>query len=265
MPTLFNLGKKKGVFMVPSGGTKSPTPTPPSFSNTKSLAFDGVDDYVDISTTATLSGKAIVSISVWIKPDNLTGSNERIFDENTSTSGYTRFGLERDTDKIQMKWRDSANDPSGSAGTLTTGSVLTAGVWTHILAIYDSSSNEQKIYIDGSLSTSSSVSISALGTSRTYGINIGRSPYYLNYFQSAIDELAMWDVALGSTEVTELYTNGPIDLNTDTGNYTSSSDLQVWYRMGDKVTSFPTIPDQVGSNDGTATNMDIGDIVSDVP
>ena len=96
-------------------------------------------------------------------------------DESTSGNGYTRIGLERDTDTIQFKWRDSTNDPTGSAGTLTTGSVLTAGVWTHILAIYDSSSNEQEIYINGSLSASSTISISALGTSTTYGINIGRN------------------------------------------------------------------------------------------
>ena len=160
-----------------------------------SFNFDGINDYVGVSSSATLSGQAVVSISAWIKPDSVAGAstNKRIFDESTSTSGYTRFGIERDADTIQLKWRDSSDDPSGiPAGTLSTGSVLTVGVWTHILAIYNSTSNEQKIYINGSLSTSSTVSISALGTSTTFGINIGRSPNNSNYYGGNIDEVAIW-------------------------------------------------------------------------
>ena len=199
--------------------------------NNYSMEFDGTN-YIDISATATLSGKAIVSLSVWIKPNSISGSNERIFDENTSTAGYTRFGLERDTDTIQLKWRDASNDPSGSPGTLTTGSVLTAGVWVHILAIYDSSSNEQKIYIDGSLSISSSVSVSALGTSATHGINIGRNPNSLDHFNGNIDEVAIFNTALSEPTIEAIY-------NTTNDNPGKVADLSetpegvpvAWYRF----------------------------------
>ena len=39
---------------------------------------------------------------------------------------------------------------------------------------------------------------------------------------------------MGATAVTELYNScTPIALDTNKGNYTSSADLQAWYRMGD--------------------------------
>ena len=45
-----------------------------------------------------------------------------------------------------MKWRDSDNDPGGSAGTLTTTDVLSTGVWIYIVGVWDSNNNEQKTY-----------------------------------------------------------------------------------------------------------------------
>jgi len=224
--------------------------------STRSFNFDGIGDYIDIPSSATLSGQAVVSISAWIKPDTIAGAstNKRIFDESTSTSGYTRFGIERDADTIQLKWRDSSNDPSGSAGTLSTGSVLTVGVWTHILAIYNSTSNEQKIYINGSPSASSTTSISALGTSTTFGINIGRSSNNTNYYSGNIDEVAVWH-SDQSANAGSIYSGGtPSDL-------TSLSPTN-WWRMGEDATfngstNEFTVPDQSGSRVRMQLLMDL--------
>jgi len=170
-----------------------------------SFVLDGVGDYIAISPSATIAGKAAVSISVWIKPAQVAASNERIYDETTSTSGYTRIGLEQDADNIQMKWRDSAADPSGGAGTLTTTDVLSTGVWVHIVGVWDSNNNEQKIYINGTSNVSSTTSISAFGTSTTHGINIGRGSDASNYFQGNITNVQIYNLALSSTEVLHNY------------------------------------------------------------
>ena len=80
MAFIFNPNKKRGVFMIPSGATKSPTPTPPSFNNTYSLAFDGVDDTVNFqndwfapSTPSQTTGNTVGSVSFWVKlPTNIS-------------------------------------------------------------------------------------------------------------------------------------------------------------------------------------------------
>lgn len=54
-----------------------------------------------------------------------------------------------------------------------------------------------------------------------------------------IDEVALWTTVLSTDAITEIYnatannTGKVLDLNTDTGNYTSSANLQYWNRLGD--------------------------------
>ena len=60
--------------MIPSGATKSPTPTPDPFTNTFSLAYDGVDDYIETTKTTALT---TASLSMWVKVTGNFGVNER--------------------------------------------------------------------------------------------------------------------------------------------------------------------------------------------
>ena len=247
--------------MIPSGGTKSPTPTPPSFSNTKSLAFDGVDDSVNCGAS-TLSGETALSISAWIYPTAYGSATAESFVSTDAASprafylglfNGTNFRFSLSTNGTVLTSLDTAT------------STVTLNTWQHILVTWDQVN--LKLYKDGVLLKTVATTYASNGTFTTANdlvIGARRSPL-TGAFPGKIDEVGIWNVALDQIEITELHANGPIDLNTDTGNYTSASDLQAWYRNGDKVTSWPTIPDQVGSNDGTATNMDIGDIVSDVP
>ena len=77
------------------------------------------------------------------------------------------------------------------------------------------------------------------------------------FLNANIDEVSVFDAVKVLTDVN--VDSKPIDL-------TGESDLVAWWRMGDGVTNFPTIPDQSGNgHDGTANNMDAGDIVEDVP
>ena len=54
-----------------------------------------------------------------------------------------------------------------------------------------------------------------------------------------MDEFAIWNTSLSSDAVAEIYnatannTGKALDLSTDYNNYTSSSNLQYWNRLGD--------------------------------
>ena len=69
-----------------------------------------------------------------------------------------------------------------------------------------------------------------------------------------IDEVAIWRAALSSDALTQIYNSGvPTDLSEDVGNYSSSSSLYSWWRMGDNDGgSGSTVTDMgSGSNNGT--------------
>ena len=78
---------------------------------------------------------------------------------------------------------------------------------------------------------------------------------------SGSGDVVRFDKAAAGTEVSDIYNSGaPLDLTT----LSSNTNLQSWWRMGDGDT-YPTITDNKGSVNGTMTNMESGDIVSDVP
>lgn len=55
-----------------------------------------------------------------------------------------------------------------------------------------------------------------------------------------IDEVALWDTALTSSEVTSIYSGGAsIDLQAENANYQSHTDLKHWWRMGDDEDATP--------------------------
>ena len=115
------------------------------------------------------------------------------------------------------------------------------GQWYHIVVTYkDLGVNDidtVKIYINGIKGTNDWGVGYTLPVTNTVTSNfeIGKAGgFSTREFYGNIDEVAIWSSELGATEVTELYNSGtPIALDSDTGNYTSSADLQAWYRMGD--------------------------------
>jgi hypothetical protein len=80
------------------------------------------------------------------------------------------------------------------------------------------------------------------------------------YCDVNLDDIAIYTKALSTTEVALLYENGVVSGDVKGGNPKWISDLR-YLCLFNKVTSFPTIPDDSGNGyDGTATNMESGDI-----
>ena len=101
-----------------------------SFSNTKSLQFDGIDGYVSLSTISLTSA---FSISAWVKFSTLSSAESHII--NTGTSNSNRIGV-YDANDFQVK----------IAGTNvfiseTGGNDFVTNQWQHVLVTRDASNN----------------------------------------------------------------------------------------------------------------------------
>ncbi len=203
------------------------------FLNTKSLAFDGVDDSVNCGAS-TLSGETALSISAWIYPTAYGSATAESFVSTDAASPRAFYlGLFNGTN---FRFSLSTNG-TVLTSLATAASTVTLNTWQHILVTWDQVN--LKLYKDGVLLKTVATTYASNGTFTTTNdlvIGARRSPS-TGAFPGKIDEVGIWNVALGLTEITELYNSGtPIALNTDTGNYTSASDLQAWYRMGDNST-----------------------------
>ena len=133
--------------------------------------------------------------------------------------------------------------------------------WIHFAASVTkgvgSAAGNAKFYIDGSQvvsqNTASGTNHAAASIASGFDYVVGAkqtnsTPTYTGYTKGNFDEVALWDTALSADEITAIYNSGStFDLQSDNGNYTSSSNLQYYYRFENNFS------DTMG-NGGDATN-----------
>lgn len=185
----------------------------------QAMLFNGAG-YLTIPNTASLKPALPISMSVWLKMTALpaTGKETSIFSGDSwafgGATGYAGYqlSLERVTGGVRVLV--SVGDASGDGATHrrsgTAPTVLTVGIWYHIVAVIQSETNIQ-IYINGvdtNATPSGSGGLMAYGTA---GAQIG---YYTNTTSSGaeklkgtLDDLTIWNAALTAAEAATLYQN----------------------------------------------------------
>ena len=224
-----------GSSVCPNTSTQTVEIALAGIANNYSMNFDGINDYIQTNSVfSALDGLQKMTLSVWIKPTNLNFRNIITIASGTGNSNNLIRLATRDTGALW--W----NVGTSSYNALETTPALTLNQWNHIGLIFDSTqvtaTDRVKIYVNNTLSpqTGNMPLNRTIGTA-TGGIFIGENAgnlSYLNSFAGEMDELAIWDTALTSTQVSEIYnatgTNTTKDLTTVSG-----SNLIYWNRMGD--------------------------------
>ena len=229
----------------------------PAFTNTLSTTFDGTDDFVDCGNPSSLQITGALTLSAWVKRDVTSSTaNYVIIGKDSTTSTLNRgylLNVNPTTNKIQLV---IFYDSIGSINIVASTSSIVTDQWTHVMGVNDGT--DLKIYINGVLENTN-VGGGNVINNTPINFNIGRrasSPSTRGYWNGEIDEVAVWD-SDQSTNASAIYNSGtPTDL-------TSYSPIS-WWRMGDGST-YPTINDEIGSNNGTMTNMTSANFVTDVP
>jgi hypothetical protein len=222
-----------------------------AFANTYSLAFDGTDDYVDISINNFCDGD--FSIGYWAKNDMESADYWR----GVSLSPTYQTGLFIAHHRILGK--DSLGNDFDKTFPTVGGTVGgTYGEWHYHVVTYDISTKTFNLYVDDASPTTKTIT-GDLKTDEDM-IRIGRNGGY--YFEGNLDEVAVWDAALDGDAVTAIYNSGtPIDLTSDSGDYDNSGDLQGWWRM-EEGSGSSVADSSTNSNTGTISGATFS---TDVP
>lgn len=222
------------------------------FVNTYSVDFDGVNDYVELGTSVKnyFDGVQGVSVRAVFKVPSLSSSNRLVFGQESTDGGDNAlFTVRLNTSNyIEIIFRNS----SGSYFLMPWATAISANTWYDIVAVFDGSSSDILLYVNGDLKNTKDT---VTGTSYTSSSNAkfrfaatGHSSF-LRCFEGLLDEAAIFNTALSATDVTAIYNSGvPADL--------SSYSPVGWWRMGDNDGGTgTTITDQgSGGNDATLTN-----------
>ena len=233
---------------IQSQGGRTLNPNLNSPFNTRSLLFDGIDDYVDCGNDSSLNLSSNVSVSLWFK-----GSNVSDF-QYLFSKLYYRLLIKPVLGGTQLIWEVYYTASQLTKVTLFTN--FADGNWHHVVATYESGvSLGQKLYVDGQLLGEIN-SQSQIYTSSIPFLIGAKQTTSIQGFEGLIDEVGLFNTILSASDVTAIYGSGvPTSLS-------SYSSLVSWWRCGDGDTA-PTLTDNgSGGNNGTINGATI---VEDVP
>jgi hypothetical protein len=211
------------------------------------LNFDGTNDYVSIPDDP-FSNNNTFTIQAWVKPES-AGDNAYHGFLGWQTGGRKPSLWVSPTGDLHY---DSYKGNTRFDGLISDGNnkFFTTGQWVHVVWTNDGSN--YKIYKNGSL-VATRTAPDTFNASNNYGYQIGKVD---NYFEGQIDEVAIWDVALSTNDITALYNSGfGLKSSANSGNYDNSGDLFRYWKFNEGNGS--TLTDNTSnSNNGSLTNMD---------
>ena len=234
----------------------------PAFSNQYSLSFDGTNDYLNAGSVDSALSSTAFTYSVWFKLDTSLADFQSVLAQDTGWSGdspNTTRGLFFIFDNRSSVSNRMSVSLYGSGvrqyKDLRYNNLDTADTnWHHFVMVCNVASDSYQVYLDGSSITPSFDQNGSGGApSSLYQNNLdlyigGREAGGRN-FKGNIDEVALFNSLLSSSDVTAIYNSG-------VPAYLTSYSPVAWWRMGDNDSGTgTTVTDQgSGGNDATLTN-----------
>jgi len=173
-----------GFTGTPSGGV--------GFDTTyKAFTFDGVDDYIDASVSASFTGNQVYTFSTWIKPDSHPTGFIGIFGIGTATTNNS-MGLFLNNGIITHL---------AHGNNLETGTIAKLGKWVHITGTYDGT--HRTVFVDGERNGRDSYS--SLNLTSTTNFKIGSNLAGAQHFNGSIANFRLYNRPLTADEIWELY------------------------------------------------------------
>ncbi len=166
----------------------------------QAFSFNGVDSYVNVPDSDSLTIKTAITIEAWVKPSNpATGSYQTI----ASKTG--RYALQILPDGRVQFYVEIIVSSDNQVNTVHP---LQANVFTHVVGTYDPATGLQKIYLNGVLDNSRTTSGTPKGSGGPFQIGGQASAVIFYLFSGLIDEVRLFSRALSGPEILAIYSAG---------------------------------------------------------
>jgi hypothetical protein len=223
--TLQELKHQATNLLVNSGDYQSANPL---LTSTKSMNFDGIDDYLQLSEPISYTNHTICG---WAY-SGVTNANNMIFSASDTSS-----------DGIRLVYRSSSNFRYEVNGVNidTAADTREANRWYFVCGTYDGTT--ARLYIDGVelANATTSETISTTTNARIGSVSYAESAL----FDGKITEVGAYNRALTSLEVASLYNQGvPTDLLVNRNNYQSGNPVL----FNTKQVNFDGVDDKLVAN-----------------
>ena len=191
---------KSPSFLLPNElNTSANTANDTGINSLYSMNFDGSSEYINVGSTpqALVGNNSAYTVSAWAKPD--TTGNQNIIGAMSSGNRWY-FRILNGYASYAYGSAQNGNDYQGTA------TPVALNTWSHIVFTFDGSTTH-KIYVNGVLKlTQSNGSGQTITNSQNAYIGaLNNNGSTQNDFYGQIDEVAIFNRALNTTEIAALY------------------------------------------------------------
>ena len=177
-----------------------------------SLAFDGVNDSLNLKDN-------VEPANIFFDFDNIPSFSIELWMKSGATPSATMVMVGRNQVGNSTQYWVGVN-PDGTVGYYLSdyptpphvayvegGSVLD-GAWHHIVATYDATSNDMKLFVDKTMVGQANQNFLNFGGNSDLNIGYLNTPIDKFWYQGLIDEVAIYSTALSDAQITSDYNDG---------------------------------------------------------
>jgi hypothetical protein len=196
------------------------------YQSTSSFSFDGINDRFFINSGNDIDLGLNSTLSFWM--NGASSYNGYILGKSGTNQGVIHSSTGVFYVYLSGNWWDNFNLVPAE---------LPAGTWKHVAVVRttNGSSSSVTVYVNGTSIQTQSKTASFFLTTTTKVNQIGAmgtAGGYNSGFEGKLDEVSLWNTALSTDAITEIYNSGtPNSLTSLT--HASSSALVAWYKMGE--------------------------------
>lgn len=222
--------------------------SPGAYFSTKSLLFDGVNEYITMGGVLGFEYTDSFSFSFWFKT---TATGGMFVSKQLGSGTYRGYDIDLTAGRIRLVLdNDGVTGPNELQ--IYTSNTFNDGSWHHAVITYDGSASASgvTIWVDGvsqSLTTASNTLTGTIANAANF--EIGRRSDGV-WYAGNLTEVVAYNKELSSAEITWIYNNG---LPRSPRDFGAPSNLVAWWKLGG------------GAYPGTLTNMESTDVVDDAP
>ncbi len=220
------------------------------------LDFNGSNQFVDVGAGVVSGGS--YSMAAWVSPETLSGVRYVAGVQNSGQYGGRLFRFNAAVPEIQH----ITSPPTSNPGTIQgkTGTAIGTGGFVHLVATFNDEANELRFYQNGA-EIGSPVPVTNNSNFVRDNFKIARRPDGggANWFDGAIDDVAVYSHALTPAEVGTVHTSGVLALESQrsqvgsniAGPYTADANTLHLFHLDE------TSGDYLDSGSGATKNQNL--------
>jgi len=204
------------------------------------LAFDGVDDYLNVAHQEWLSMTGSFTVEAWVR--HTLGKRGVVLCKGTSSKRTYRVVVSA-SGAVEFAW----DNTSGSKRETIASAAILDDAWHHVACVYDQAAGQNRVYVDGVLRKASSASGAPFNSSASLYLGTRLSSLTVEHWNGRLDQIRIAPGVLYASDFTPPW-SAPPDYTDATASALvawqppTDGGTPAWYTISRSTSSLPWTP-----------------------